>query len=68
MDLWLWEKGPWRDMVYDTVFSASLRGRGLFDVAVLQRMQREHDRLERLHGYKFWTLFMFESWQRRWGG
>ncbi len=68
MDLWLWEKGPWRDMVYDTVFSASLRGRGLFDVAVLQRMQREHERLERLHGYKFWTLFMFESWQRRWGG
>jgi asparagine synthase (glutamine-hydrolysing) len=68
MDLWLWEKGPWRDMVYDTVFSGSLRRRGLFDLAVLRRMQREHDRLERLHGYRFWTLFMFENWQQRWGG
>ncbi len=68
MDVWLWEKGPWRDMVYDTVFSDSLRRRGLFDMMMLERMQREHDRLERVHGYKFWTLFMFESWQRRWGG
>jgi len=66
MDLWLWEKGRWRDMIYDTVFSDSLRCRGLFNVAALERMQREHDGLERWHGYKFWTLFMFESWQRRW--
>jgi asparagine synthase (glutamine-hydrolysing) len=68
MDVWLWEKGPWRDMVYDTVFSDSSRRRGLFNMTMLEQMQREHDGLERLHGYKFWTLFMFESWQRRFGG
>ncbi|HYE71674.1 MAG TPA: asparagine synthase (glutamine-hydrolyzing), partial [Blastocatellia bacterium] len=66
MDLWLWEKGQWREMIYDTIFSQRTRERGQFDMTVLERLQREHERLENLHGYKLWTIFVFESWQRAW--
>jgi asparagine synthase (glutamine-hydrolysing) len=64
MDLWLWEKGAWREMIYDTVFSRRTRERGQFDMGTLERLQHEHERLERLHGYKLWTVFVFEMWQR----
>jgi asparagine synthase (glutamine-hydrolysing) len=65
MDLWLWERGRWRDMVYDTLFSARTRQREQFDRATLERMGREHDRMEKMHGYRLWTAFIFETWQRR---
>lgn len=64
MDLWLWEKGQWREMIYDTIFSQRTRARGQFDMKTLERLQSEHERLENLHGYKLWTIYMFESWQR----
>jgi asparagine synthase (glutamine-hydrolysing) len=64
MDLWLWEKGVWREMIYDTIFSQRARARGQFDMKILERLQHEHDRLEKLHGYKLWTIFIFEMWQR----
>jgi asparagine synthase (glutamine-hydrolysing) len=65
MDLWLWERGRWRDMVYDTLFSARTRQREQFDMTTLERMGREHDRMEKMHGYRLWTVFIFEMWQRR---
>jgi asparagine synthase (glutamine-hydrolysing) len=64
MDLWLWEKGGWREMIYDIVFSQRARERGQFDMKILERLQHEHERLEKLHGYKLWTIFIFEMWQR----
>lgn len=64
MDLWLWEKGRWRDMVYDTIFSRRTRERGQFDMQVLERLQHEHERLDNFHGYKLWTVYTFETWQR----
>lgn len=64
MDMWLWQKGPWRDLVYDTLFSARTRERGQFDMQVLAEMRHEHDTLARLHGYRLWTVFVFEAWQR----
>ena len=62
MDMWLWQKGPWRDLVYDTVFSTRTRERDQFDMKTLERLQLQHDSLERLHGYRLWTVFVFESW------
>jgi asparagine synthase (glutamine-hydrolysing) len=64
MDLWLWQKGRWRDLVYDTLFSASTRECDQFDKAALERMQRQHDGLEQLHGHRLWTVFIFVAWQR----
>jgi asparagine synthase (glutamine-hydrolysing) len=65
MDLWLWEKGKWRDMIYDVLFSKQTREREHFDMSLLETLQRQHERLEGLHGYKLWTVFIFEMWQRR---
>ncbi len=65
IDLWLWQKGAWRDLVYDTVFSRRTRERDQFNLQLLERMQREHDHLEGLHGHRLWTVFIFEAWQRR---
>lgn len=64
LDLWLWEKGPWREMIYDTIFGLRTRQRGQFNMKMLERLQHEHDRLEGLHGYKLWTVYTFEAWQR----
>jgi asparagine synthase (glutamine-hydrolysing) len=64
MDLWLWEKGEWREMIYDTIFSRSTREREQFDMKALERFQHEHERLERCHGYKLWAVYVFEMWQR----
>jgi asparagine synthase (glutamine-hydrolysing) len=64
MDLWLWEKGHWREMIYDTIFSRRTRERGQFDMKILDRLQHEHERLENFHGYKLWTIYTFEMWQR----
>lgn len=64
MDLWLWEKGQWREMIYDTIFSRRTRERGQFDMRTLERLQHEHERLVNFHGYKLWTIFTFEMWQR----
>lgn len=64
MDLWLWEKGRWREMIYDTIFSRRTRERGQFDMKALEKLQHEHERLEKLHGYKLWAVYVFETWQR----
>jgi asparagine synthase (glutamine-hydrolysing) len=64
MDLWLWEKGQWREMIYDTIFSRRTRDRGQLDMKILERLQHEHERLENFHGYKLWTIYTFEMWQR----
>jgi asparagine synthase (glutamine-hydrolysing) len=64
MDLWLWERGRWRELIYDTIFSRRARERGQLDTKLLDRLRREHERLEGLHGYKLWTVFIFEAWQR----
>jgi asparagine synthase (glutamine-hydrolysing) len=64
MDLWLWQPGEWRDMVNDTIFSRRTAERDQFDMRELERLRVQHDRLERLNGYKLWTVFMFEMWQR----
>jgi asparagine synthase (glutamine-hydrolysing) len=64
MDLWLWMKGSFREMIVDTLTDARTHDRGLFNPAVIQSMLNEHDRLVRFHGYRLWTLFVFETWQR----
>jgi len=65
LDIWLWQDGCFREMVHDVLGDSRTRQRGLFDNTVIQTMLDEHGRLERFHGYRLWTLFVFEMWQRR---
>ena len=48
----------------DTLRDERTRARGQLDVTAVESMVREHDRLQRFHGYRLWTLFAFETWQR----
>lgn len=64
MDLWLWQKGRWRDLICDVVFSRRTRERGQIRMAPLEELRRRHDRIETMAGYRLWTVFMFEMWQR----
>ncbi len=64
LDVWLWQPGPFRDMVRDVLLDPQTRARGQFAPGAVTRMWDEHDRLRALHGYRLWTLFVFELWQR----
>ena len=64
MDLWLWEHGTFRDMVYDTLLDRRTKMRGQFNPSSVQSMLEDHDKLRQFHGYRLWTLFVFEMWQR----
>ncbi|MCP4194179.1 MAG: asparagine synthase (glutamine-hydrolyzing) [Planctomycetaceae bacterium] len=65
IDIWIWQDGRFRDMVYDVLSDSQTRQRGLFNTAAIQTMLDQHDRFEQLHGHRLWTLFMFEMWYRR---
>jgi asparagine synthase (glutamine-hydrolysing) len=64
MDLWLWEHGTFRDMVYDTLLDRRTQMRGQFNPSSVRSMLEDHDKLRQFHGYRLWTLFVFEMWQR----
>ncbi len=64
MDIWLWRKGKFSDMIYDVLFDQRTKKRGYFDFAAVKKMFYEHDHLICLHGHRIWALFMFELWHR----
>ena len=64
LNIWLWENGKFRDLIYDIIFSSTAKKRGFFNYKVIERMFYEHDRLIQFHGQRIWSLFMFEMWQR----
>jgi asparagine synthase (glutamine-hydrolysing) len=65
IDVWLWQPGPLREQVRAELFSARCRQRGLFSARYVRRLWDEHERLQALHGYRLWTLFVIEAWHRR---
>ena len=65
MDIWTWQPGRFRDLVYDTLHSDRFRQRGWFDLDCVDTMLTEHDRLQSLHGHRLWTLVVLEHWLRR---
>lgn len=65
MDAWLWEPGPFREEVRDLLHSRPFRARGLWRPGAVERLWKQHDRLEALHGYRLWSLFVIEAWHRR---
>lgn len=61
---WLWEKGKFRDFIYDVLLDARTKRRGYFNHKLIQTMLDEHDQLIYMHDQRIWTLFMFELWHR----
>ena len=61
---WLWEKGKFRDLIYDVLLDPKTKKRGYFNYPMIEKMLHEHDRLIQMHDQRIWTLFMFELWHR----
>jgi asparagine synthase (glutamine-hydrolysing) len=62
--------GPWlradlRPVVEDLLSPDSIRGRGLFEPAVVSGLADDHMGGRRDHGTALWTLMVLEHWQRR---
>ena len=61
--------GAWlrQDMapVRDILLSQSARQRGLFNMAVVERLISEHSRGQRDHSRQLWALLTLEEWHRR---
>ncbi len=50
--------------VRDTLLSPEARGRGLLNIAAIERLIREHAGGQRDHGQRLWTLLTLEWWYR----
>jgi asparagine synthetase B (glutamine-hydrolysing) len=64
LDIWLWQKCRFRDLIYDVIFDSRTKKRGYFNYNLIGKMFYEHERLIKLLGHRFWTLFMYELWHR----
>ncbi len=64
LEIWLWQNGKFRDMVYNVVFDSKTKKRGYFNYKMIEKMFYEHDRLLKAHHHEIWTLFILELWHR----
>jgi asparagine synthase (glutamine-hydrolysing) len=60
-----WFRRPLRELVADTLQSASARQRGYFQPRFVDRVIREHLSGRRDHALRLWQLLMFELWHRK---
>jgi len=59
-----WFRGELKDYVRDILLDSTALGRGYFDPAYVQRLVEEHVSARWDHGYRLWSLLMFELWHR----
>jgi asparagine synthase (glutamine-hydrolysing) len=60
-----WINRELRDQIRDLLTDRQARQRGYFDPYYIDLLFDEHTRGRRDHSTQLWTLFMFESWHRR---
>ncbi|UZD56193.1 asparagine synthase (glutamine-hydrolyzing) [Caldimonas aquatica] len=60
-----WLRGELRPLVEDTFSDRRFRERGMFDVAGVQGMLKEHFRGTRDHAEALWLLLTYELWARK---
>ncbi len=58
-----WFAGPLRAFARERLLSAEARGRGLFEMAAVERLLARHASGED-HGERIWNLLVLEEWQR----
>ena len=59
-----WFRGELKNYWAATCLSQKALGRGYFNKEHLFRLWDEHQRRERDHGYRLWTLLMLELWHK----
>jgi asparagine synthase (glutamine-hydrolysing) len=61
-----WLKTEFRDLANTYLDPARLRADGLFQVAEVERMWREHDGNRANYSHVLWSLLVFQHWRERW--
>ena len=61
-----WLKTEFRDLANTYLDPARLRADGLFQVAEVERLWREHDGNRANHSHILWSLLVFQHWRERW--
>lgn len=61
MDIWLWKPGPFRSLVEDVLLGSGA-GDTVLDNRFIEKLWKEHDSFEKLHGYRLWMAFIFKVW------
>ncbi len=60
-----WLRGPLAPMANDLFLDGRLKERGIFDIAKVERLWREHRTGVRDHRHRLWSLVMLELWFRK---
>lgn len=59
-----WFRGPLRELAHDVLLGSSLRARGYFRPAAIERLLDEHVTGRRNWHYHLWNLLVLELWHR----
>ena len=60
-----WLRGPLKSLMQDTLSASAIGASGVFDVAQVERLKREHLSGERKHSKLIFSLLMFQLWHAR---
>ncbi len=63
-----WFRGELKSYVRDVLLDEATLRRGYFDPAYLRQLVEEHVSARWDHGYRLWSLLMFELWHREYLG
>ncbi len=61
-----WLKTQFRPVLEDYLDPEKLTSQGLFQVATVERLKREHFEDRANHSHILWCLIVFQAWYRRW--
>lgn len=57
-----WLRGPLREWAEDSLSENRLREQGFFDPVPIRKAWGEHLSGQRNHGFKLWSILMFQAW------
>jgi asparagine synthase (glutamine-hydrolysing) len=61
-----WLKTTFRPLMDDLLCCNRLSAEGLFNVATVERLKREHLSGRANHSHVLWSMLVFQDWRRRW--
>ncbi len=61
-----WLSTSLRPLMEDLLDARKIRGQGIFQVARVEQLKKEHCSGQANHSHILWALIMFQSWQKLW--